>query len=220
MARKHEGEPVERRAIEVRAEETEAGKELTLIPVVFGQETRINDWWTGETYREIISPTALDGCDMSDVLLSVANHEYEMIPLARSKNGKGTLKLEVTPTGLVARTTLDVGGNPAAAMLYSAVRRGDITGASFMFRVGADHWQDLSSDDPLRIIDAISVIHEVSAVNDPAYPQTSVSARSSEETEPSPLEEARARARAEEETEARARELELAKARNRIKAIK
>ena len=203
----------------MRAEETEAGKEVVFTPVVFNQETIINDWWTGETYREMIAPTALDGTDMSDVLFCV-NHEYERVPLARSKNGRGTLKLEITPTGLDARTALDVDGNPEAATLYSAVRRGDITGCSFMFRVAQDHWVGLDSDDPLRIIDAISVIHEVSAVNDPAYPQTSISARSSEETEPSPLEEARARAKAEEETEARARELEMAKARNRIKAIK
>lgn len=218
MSKKHEHEPVEKRAVELRAEETEEGKALTVVPVVFGQKTLIHDWMTGEDYWEMISPNALDRTDMSDVLLCT-NHEYEMIPLARSKNGRGTLKLEVTPTGLVARTVLDTEGNPNAAMLYSAVKRGDITGASFMFRVAADHWEGLGSSDPLRIIDSISVIHEVSAVNDPAYPQTSISARSAEETGPSPLEEARAKARAEEETEARARELEMAKARNRIKVI-
>lgn len=212
MSRKHENEPVERRTAEMRAEESEAGKEVVFTPVVFGQETRINDWWSGDTYREMISPSALDACDMGDVLFCV-NHEYERVPLARSKNGRGTLKLEVTPAGLNARAVLDVDGNPEAATLYSAVKRGDITGCSFMFRVGADHWQGLETDEPLRIIDAISVIHEVSAVNDPAYPQTSITARSAEETAPSPLEEARAKARAEEETEAR-NALMLEKARN------
>ena len=212
MSRKHEGEPLTRRSIEMRAEETEAGKEVLFTPVVFGQETTITDFWTGEEYREVIAPTALDQCDMSDVLFCV-NHEYERVPLARSKNGNGTLKLEVTPTGLEARTVLDVEGNPEAATLYSAVRRGDITGCSFMFRVGADHWQGLDSGVPLRIIDAISIIHEVSAVNDPAYPQTSITARAKEEAEASPLEEARARARAKEETRAQ-EALRLEKARN------
>lgn len=215
MARKHEGEPLTRRSIEMRAEETEAGKEVLFTPVVFGQETTITDFWTGEEYREVIAPTALDQCDMSDVLFCV-NHEYERVPLARSKNGNGTLKLEVTPTGLEARTVLDVEGNPEAATLYSAVRRGDITGCSFMFRVGSDRWQGLDSSVPLRIIDAISIIHEVSAVNDPAYPQTSISARSKEEAGPSPLEEARRRLRAEEETRAQ-EALRLEKARNAIK---
>ena len=218
MARKHENEPAERRAVELRAEETDAGKEVVFTPVVFGQETRIKDWWTGDEYREMIAPNALDSCDMSDVLFCV-NHEYERVPLARSENGRGTLRLEVTPAGLNARAVLDVEGNPEAATLYSAVKRGDITGCSFMFRVAGDHWQGLDSDNPLRIIDAISVIHEVSAVNDPAYPQTSISARSAEETGPSPLEEARARARAEEETEAR-EALRLEKARNANKVKK
>lgn len=218
MSRKHENEPVERRAVEMRAEETDAGKAVSFTPVVFNQETKINDWWSGDTYREMIAPTALDGCDMSDVLFCV-NHEYDKVPLARSKNGNGTLKLEVTPTGLEARTVLDVDGNPEAATLYSAVRRGDITGCSFMFRVGADHWLDLDSNEPLRIIDSISIIHEVSAVNDPAYPQTSITARSKEETGPSPLEEARAKARAEAETEARSTlELEKAKVKNKVKS--
>lgn len=218
MSRKHESEPVERRAIEMRAEETDAGKAVSFTPVVFNQETVIKDWWSGDEYREMIAPTALDGCDMSDVLFCV-NHEYERVPLARSKNGKGSLKLEVTPTGLEASTVLDVDGNPEAATLYSAVRRGDITGCSFMFRVGADHWIDLDSNEPLRIIDGISIIHEVSAVNDPAYPQTSITARSKEETGTSPLEEARAKARAEAETEARnVLMLEKAKVKNKVKS--
>lgn len=212
MARKHEKEPIVRRSCELRAEDTEAGKEVVFTPVVFNQETVIKDWWSGEEYREIIAPTALDKCDMSDVLFCV-NHEYERVPLARSKNGRGTLRLEVTPEGLSARTVLDVEGNPEAATLYSAVKRGDITGCSFMFRVRGDRWSDLNSESPLRTIDDISIIHEVSAVNDPAYPQTSIDARSSEETDFSPLEEARARA---EET-ARQQALELEKAKIAIK---
>ena len=215
MSRKHEREALEKRAVELRAEEAEGGGALTVDAVVLGQSTRIRDWRTGEEYEEMFGPSALARTDLSDVLLC-ANHEYEMIPLARSKNGKGSLKLEVTPQGLTGRTVLDIEGNPYASMLYSAVQRGDMTGASFMFRVGADHW-DLARDPPLRVIDDISIIHEISVVNDPAYPQTSVTARSAEETGPSPLEEARARARAEEEAEARARELEMAKARNTIK---
>lgn len=219
MARKHQNEPVERRSIEIRAEDTEAGHEVVFRPVVFGQETVIRDWLSGDEYREVISPRALDRTDMSDVLFCV-NHEYDKIPLARSRNGNGTLKLTVTPEGLDARTVLDTDGNPEAATLYSAVRRGDITGCSFMFRVAADHWEALDSKNPLRIIDAISIIHEVSAVNDPAYPQTSITARSTEETGTSPLEEARARAaKSKEETEAR-EALNLEKARNKIKVKK
>lgn len=217
MSRKHEGEALERRSIQIRAEETEAGKFVRLTPVVFDQVTTIREW--GEEYDEMIASGAVDSrTDMSDVLFCT-NHLYEMIPLARSKNGSGTLKLEVTPTGLEASTVLDVEGNPEAATLFSAVSRGDITGCSFMFRVDKERWERLETSRPFRIIEHISIIHEVSAVNDPAYPQTSITARSKEETGPSPLEEARAKARAEAETEARSTlELEKAKVKNKVKS--
>ena len=213
MARKHDGEALERRSCELRAEETEDGASLVVNPVVFNQKARIFDWRSGDYYDEMIRDSAVDErTDLKDVLLCV-NHEYEKLPLARSKNGNGTLKLSKDATGLWARTVLDVQGNPNAAALYSAVKREDVTGASFMFRVDQDHWEGLDTESPLRVIDHISIIHEVSVVNDPAYPQTSVTARSSEEAESSPLEEARKRA---EET-ARQSALELEKAKIAIK---
>lgn len=200
MARKHEKEPVTRRAyaFDMRADESEQGKVIEGIPIVFDQATRIRDIWSGEDYTEVISRKALDGCDMSDVCLFV-NHEMDKIPLARSRKGKGTLALDVTDEGVKMRAILDTEHNPEASALYSAVSRGDIAGMSFCFRVRGDHWQDLETDHPLRIIDDISIIHEVSAVTDPAYPQTSISARSSEETD-SPLAEARARLKSEQES--------------------
>lgn len=211
MARKHEQEAVTRRsyAFEMRADEGEQGKVIEGIPIVFDQPTHIRDLWTGEDYTEMITRKALDNADLSDVCLFV-NHEMDKIPLARSRRGKGTLSLDVTDEGVKMRAVLDTEHNPEASALYSAVSRGDIAGMSFCFRVRGDHWQDLETDHPLRIIDDISIIHEVSAVTDPAYPQTSISARSSEETE-SPLAEARARLTASKESDAEALMLEKAK---------
>ena len=75
---------------------------------------------------------------------------------------------------------------------YSAVKRGDIQGMSFTFRVKSQEWINLDSDVPTRRIKEISIVHEVSIVNFPAYPQTSVNARANGgETPYSPLEEAR-----------------------------
>jgi len=190
MTKKHQNEAVCKRAYEVRLAANPETHVVEGVPVVFNQETRIKDWWSGDEYREIISPDALTKCDLSDVLFCV-NHETEKIPLARSKNGKGTLHLSIVPgEGLRMSASLDVDRNPEAAALYSAIDRGDIWGMSFMFRVRGDDWQDVESSNPLRTITDISIIHEVSAVTDPAYPQTSISARSSEETE-SALAEAR-----------------------------
>ena len=202
MARKHEQEAVTRRAyaFEMRADEGENGKVIEGVPIVFDQPTHIRDLWTGEDYIEMITRKALDNTDLSDVCLFV-NHEMDKIPLARSRRGKGTLSLDVTDEGVKMRAVLDTEHNPEASALYSAVSRGDIAGMSFCFRVRGDHWQDMETNHPLRIIDDISIIHEVSAVTDPAYPQTSIQARSSAEAEASPLAEARARLHAEQESE-------------------
>ena len=216
MTKKHQNEPIVRRAYEARVSADPETHTVVGTPVVFDQPTVIRDWLSGEEYIEVISRGALGNTDMSDVLFCV-NHEFEKIPLARSKNGKGTLALEVTDSGLSMRTSLDVERNPEAAALYSAIERGDITGMSFMFRVRGDSWQGLETDQPIRTITDISIIHEVSAVNDPAYPQTSISTRSSEETEKSVLAEARARFFAEKESEAK-NLLELEKAKNKVKS--
>jgi len=207
MTKKHQNESLSKRAYEVRMVANPESHAIEGVPIVFDQPTVIRDLW-GDEYTEIISRHALDKTDMSDVLFCV-NHETEKIPLARSRNGKGTLSLSIEETGLRMATTLDVERNPEAAALYSAIEREDITGMSFMFRVRGDEWQGLETDQPIRTITDISIIHEVSAVTDPAYPQTSISARSSEETD-SVLVEARKR-RAEETA------LMLEKARNEVK---
>jgi hypothetical protein len=64
---------------------------------------------------------------------------------------------------------LDENGNEP-----SAVKRGDMTGMSFMFVVDKDSWDDIESDYPKRTVEHISRVLEVSAVAFPAYPQTSI----------------------------------------------
>lgn len=175
------------RAIE---DDTERGV-IEGVPIVFGQDTVIKDWF-GDEFIERIDPSALATTDMSDVRLFV-NHDTSKLTLARSKNGKGTMSLAVQPDGVHMKARLDIDNNAEARALYSAIQRGDMDGMSFMFRIRGDEWSDLESDRPIRNVTDISIIHEVSVVNFPAYSQTSVSARSSEETVDSPLAEARAR---------------------------
>lgn len=173
-------------------------------PIVFNQDARLRDWF-GDEFIERIDPGALKNTDMKDVRLFV-NHDTNKIALARSKNGNGTMSFDVRDDGVHMRATLDVDNNAEARALYSAVQRGDMDGMSFMFRIAGEEWADLDSDCPIRTITDISIIHEVSVVNFPAYPQTSVSARSTEETEYSPLEEAR-RKHTEETAQKRDKEL-------------
>lgn len=163
---------------EVRAEETERGKVLTGIPIVYNQRTDLG--W----YDEIIEDGALAGTDLRDVRFLV-NHNTDMIPLARSRNNteNSTMQMQVVEgQGMTIRVDLDTENNAEAKALYSAVSRGDISGMSFMFTVDGDSWDDLEADHPTRRIRAINRVFEVSAVTFPAYAQTSIQARGLSET--------------------------------------
>ena len=159
---------------EVRAEENEEhGSYITGQPIVYNEPTDM------EWYREIIDDGALDDTDLRDVRFLV-NHNTDMIPLARSRNNNAnsTMQMEVVQNaGLSIRVDLDTENNAEAKSLYSAVKRGDITGMSFMFSVDEDMWEDLDSDYPTRHIRSIAKVFEVSAVTFPAYEQTSIQAR-------------------------------------------
>ena len=82
--------------LELRADENEQGV-IEGVPIVFGKETIINDCF-GQ-YKEIIDRSALDKTDLKDVRL-FENHDTDKITLARSKNGKGTMSLEVKEDGV------------------------------------------------------------------------------------------------------------------------
>jgi len=190
---------------EIRAEETgseERAGRLTGTPIVFNQVTDLG------FIREMIEPGALANTDLRDVRFLVG-HDTSMIPLARSRNNNenSTMQLSVNDNGMDIRVDLDIENNPRAKELYSAVKRGDISGMSFMFTVDKDAWEDLESEQPLRRITSISRVFEVSAVTFPAYEGTNIQAAS----EDSALESVRAslesaRKQAEEERAAQAEE--------------
>ena len=161
-------------SFEVRAEENEQhGTYITGTPIVFNQETDLG--W----YRESISPEALKDTDLRDVRFLIG-HNTSMIPLARSRNNNenSTMQLMVNEDGMGIRVNLDTDGNPRAAELYSAIKRGDITGMSFAFTVDKDSWEGLDTESPLRHIRSIDRVFEVSAVAFPAYEGTSIQAAS------------------------------------------
>ena len=165
---------------EIRAEETgqekRAGR-LTGMPIVFDQATDLG------FFQEIIDRNALNECDLRDVRFLVG-HDASMIPLARSRNNNehSTMQLTVTDRGMEIRVDLDIEGNPRAAELYSAVKRGDISGMSFAFIVDKDRWDDIDTEYPKRTILGIRTVLEVSAVAFPAYPQTEIQAASEGES--------------------------------------
>jgi HK97 family phage prohead protease len=157
---------------EVRAMEDERGAYLDGRPVVYEAATDMG--W----YEETIERGALMDTDLKDVAFLV-NHNTDMIPLARSRNNNANSTMQLTPDfeGLLTKMYIDVENNSEARNLYSAVKRGDIDGMSFMFVVEADRWEDIDTDYPKRFITKIRKIFEVSAVTFPAYEQTSIQAR-------------------------------------------
>lgn len=159
---------------EVRAEENEKhGSFLTGQPIVYNEKTDLG--W----YDEIIDDGALTDTDLRDVRFLI-NHNTDMIPLARSRNNNAnsTMQMEVLPNiGMSIRVDLDTENNSEAKSLYSAVKRGDISGMSFMFTVDEDRWENVDSAHPTRHILKISNVMEVSAVTFPAYEATSIQAR-------------------------------------------
>ena len=157
-------------------EDEKHGNVLEGVPIVYDAETDIGGMW-----KEIIDRGALDGADLKDVRFLV-NHDVDSIPLARSRNNNenSTMQMTVESDGLHIRVDLDTEGNPRAKELYSAVKREDVSGMSFMFSVKGDKWEDVDTDYPTRHITALGKIFEVSAVTFPAYEQTSINARSLE----------------------------------------
>ena len=171
---------LERRAysFEVRADEESDGAIITGRPIVYNSRTDLG--W----FDEIIEGGALDKTDLTDVRFLV-NHDTNKIPLARSRrnNGNSTMQLTVDEFGMGIRVSLDVENNADARSLYSAVKRGDISGMSFMFSVRGEEWDGLDSEHPTRRINDISSVVEVSAVTFPAYDATEINARSKEALE-------------------------------------
>lgn len=162
----------ETRAAEINADESEA-MTLTGTPIVFDTPTTINT--PDGAYTEVIKSGALDNADLTDSRLLWA-HDDTRVPLARTPK---TMQLTTDAQGLHMAATLP--DTEEARAVYEAVKRGDVTGMSFAFVVapGGDEW---SADGSTRTINKISKVLEVSAVNFPAYPTTSIEARTARQS--------------------------------------
>ena len=157
---------MEKRSYEIRA----AGGPLTLegTAIVFSEPAKI-----GNT-TEVISPDALRGVDLSDVVL-LTNHDGAQIPLARSPK---TLALTVTQRGLEMSATLP--DTEQGRSIHTAVKRGDLSQMSFAFDIKQSKFDEATQT---RTITEIGRVYEISIVNYAAYPQTTVTARNATNNE-------------------------------------
>lgn len=137
--------------------------------IVFDTPTTIQEAF-GE-YTEIIKRGALDQADLTDSRL-LYNHDTNRIPLARVPK---TMQFMLDPAGLTIRAELP--DTEEGRSVYMAIKRGDLTGMSFGFKVpeGGSHYDPKTNT---RTITKIEKVYEVSIVPFPAYPQTSIEARS------------------------------------------
>jgi HK97 family phage prohead protease len=192
---------------ELRADNNEKnGDFITGRPIVYNSMTDLG------YFNEVIEAGALDKANLKDVRFLV-NHDTSMIPLARSRNNNenSTMQMSIDKDGMAIRVNLDTENNTEARNLYSAIKRGDITGMSFMFTIDKEEWEELESDHPTRRIRSIGQVLEVSAVTFPAYESTEISARDKEALDSAKL----ALEGAKRSLESEKNTLELLKAKNR-----
>ncbi|MFT0318916.1 HK97 family phage prohead protease [Bacteroides thetaiotaomicron] len=157
---------------EIRANEDSESRKVEGYAVIFNSESE------DLGFIETIEKDAIDDevIAKSDVF-ALMNHDDKRGILARSRKGKGSLKLSIDDRGLkyefnAPKTTL---GDELLEML----RRNDITSSSFAFTVatGGDSWEKRDGR-YYRTIKKIDRLFDVSPVYNPAYSETSVACRS------------------------------------------
>jgi HK97 family phage prohead protease len=158
--------------IEVRAD----GEKTTVsgIAAVVNKRTSLG-WWD-----EMIMPGAFEG-RLNDDIRALFNHDPNYI-LARSVNGKGTLKLGLDAIGNLTYE-YNTPKRSFALDLLDAINTGDVSQSSFAFRVKEQAWEFApkgTKQNDLRKIVRVEQLYDVSPVTYPAYPDASVGARSME----------------------------------------
>ena len=158
------------RLAEMRIEETEEKMVLEGYAIVFEEETLIGDEERG--FKELISRNSLKNTNMKDVPMKY-NHCDSVLILARTKNK--SLTLSVDEKGLKVRAEL-INTN-SNSDVYKMVKAGLLDKMSFAFTVKKQSW-DRSGDIPVRRIEEIDRLYDVSVVDLPAYDGTSIYSRS------------------------------------------
>ena len=121
-------------------------------------------------FTEIVTPKALDGVDLSNVLM-LNNHDYTQV-LASVK--AGTLTLETDDKGL--HFTAQLPNTSFANDVYEEVQSGNIDSCSFGFDSDddTDEWAKDDDGNITRTINQVKSLFDVSVVAVPAYDDTNV----------------------------------------------
>lgn len=164
--------------IEIRAinSEIRANKETRTIEgyaIVFDSLSDNLGGFVEEIKQSAVTPELIN---KSDIKL-LYNHNEQNGVLARSKNGKGTLAIDVDNRGVKFTTQLP--NTQLGNDILESVIRGDLDACSFSFNLseGMDRWEKVENFYK-RTITSFNELFDFSIVVTPAYQATSVSARS------------------------------------------
>lgn len=127
--------------------------------------------------REAITEELINNSD----IVFLYNHENSLVPLARSKNGKGTLKINITDDGV--DFSFNAKKTPLGDEVLEAVRAGDLDSCSFAFAIedGGERWDKLPNGEYQRTITKIGLLRDFSVVPFPAYSETTINTRGLDE---------------------------------------
>lgn len=156
---------LETRSAEESVLETKEDMLIAGYALVFDSPTLIGSV-NGAKYYEVIEKSALDNCDLSDIVLRY-NHDDKNTLLARTSNN--TLTVKADDVGLYIEAK--IANTSIGRDIYELIKRGDISKMSFGFVVEKDSYKA-----NIRHIESIKAIKEVSVVDFPAYDDTSVQA--------------------------------------------
>lgn len=162
--------------VEIRSAEEESRK---ISGLAIPAESR-SELLYGEFY-ETISKDALteDLINSNDIKLYL-NHDPSQGTFARSKFGKGSLRLFITDRGLEFETELP--NTTFGDALLEGIRRGDFDALSFAFAPEEEEWEDNEDGTYNRTIRSIGFLDEISLLScAPAYESTEVNLRSLED---------------------------------------
>lgn len=125
------------------------------------------------SFYEIILPEAItqEVIDKSDIIF-LLDHQQERGILARSQNGKGSLKLTIEDKGLFFE--FEAPHTALGDELLEGLKRGDYSKCSFAFAVEDDEYSKTDNGEVLRTIKKIKQLYDCSVVVNPAYEDTSV----------------------------------------------
>lgn len=163
--------------VEVRNTDDSEEKVITGYAAKYNTHSAIlRDWW-GDEFVEEIAVGAFDEALRNNTIKAYLNHNTD---ICLGSTRASTLSLQSDNIGL--KFDLNLPNTQAGNDLYESVKRGDIDGVSFGFRVKNDIWSQIEHEGKQIMKRTLLEIDlfEISPTPCPAYEDTEVDCRSLE----------------------------------------